>query len=552
MEPTKTMRTIANQASIATLIMIATVVALPARAADCAALLNAKLPETTIKIAQSAPAGKFSPPHGPPIEKLPAFCRVAGVIRPTRDSDIRFEVWLPASGWNGKLLSAGNGGFAGSIGYDAMAGNLRRGYATAGTDTGHEADWSDASWALHHPEKVADFGYRALHATTQNAKSLIQAFYTQLPEHSYFDSCSDGGREGLMEAQRFPEDFDGILAGAPANAWTDLMSNGLDVTQMLYGRKSAGYISSAKIPALQAAALAACDGQDGVKDGVISDPLRCHFDPSVLLCKGDDSPSCLTAPQVATAKRIYSGSFNSQGKQVYPGLMPGAEDGPNSWAAWITGARPTQGSGTIIIESYFRYMVYGNAQWNPLTAEVELSQRAANEKTAGTLNATDPNLHRFQARGGKLILYHGWNDSAIPPLYTVNYYESVIATMGAQTAESFIRLYMVPGMLHCSGGPGANSFGQLGHTTAKGSEYGTYDALEQWVEKNTAPGDITATKYNGNAAANGVQMTRPLCPYPQIAKYKGTGDANDSANFVCATTEDSPAVADRLNSEPYR
>jgi Tannase and feruloyl esterase len=546
------MRTIAIQAVIAALILIATVVALPARAADCATLLNAKLPDTTITVAQAAPAGKFSPPRGQPVEKLPAFCRVAGVIRPSRDSDIRFEVWLPASGWNGRLLSAGNGGFAGSIDYNAMAGDLRRGYATASTDTGHEADWSDGSWAFHHPEKVADFGYRALHATTQNAKSLIQAFYTRLPEHSYFDSCSNGGREGLMEAQRFPEDFDGILAGAPANAWTDLMANGIDVAQALYGRNPAGYISSTKTPALQAAALAACDGQDAVEDGVISDPLQCHFDPSVLLCQGDDSPSCLTAPQMASAKRIYAGGVNAQGKQVYPGLMPGAEDGPNSWAAWITGTAPGQGAGAIIVENYFRYMVYEDAKWNPLTAKVELIQREANEKTARTLNATDPDLRRFQARGGKLILYHGWNDSAISPLYTVNYYESVIATMGAQTAESFLRLYMVPGMLHCSGGPGANSFGQTGNTTTKGPEYGIYDALEQWVEKDIAPGDITATKYIDNAVGKGVQMTRPLCPYPQIAKYKGTGDANDSANFVCAAAQDSPAVADGPNSKPSR
>jgi hypothetical protein len=546
------MRTIATQAVIAALIMIATVGALPARGADCATLLNAKLPDTTITVAQSAPAGKFSPPYGAPVDKLPAFCRVAGVIRPTSDSDIHFEVWLPASGWNGKLLSAGNGGFAGSIAYNAMAGDLRRGYATAATDTGHEADWSDGSWAFHHPEKVADFGYRALHATTQNAKSLIQAFYTRLPEHSYFDSCSNGGREGLMEAQRFPEDFDGILAGAPANAWTDLLSGGIDVAQVLYGRDPAGYISSTKLPALQDAALAACDAQDGVKDGFINDPLRCHFDPSVLLCKGDDSRSCLTAPQVASAKRIYASGAHSQGKQVYPGLMPGAEDGPNGWAAWITGAGPAQAAGPVIVENYFRYMVFEDATWNPLTANLELAQRAADEKTARTLNATDSDLRRFQARGGKLILYHGWNDSAISPLYTVTYYKSVIATMGSQTAESFIRLYMVPGMLHCSGGPGANSFGQTGNTTAKGPEYGIYDALEQWVEKNTAPGDITATKYIDNVAGKRVQMTRPLCPYPQIPKYKGTGDTNNSANFVCATAEDSPAATDRLISQPSR
>jgi feruloyl esterase len=535
------MRTIATQAVITALIMISPLGALSARAADCATLLNAKLPDTTLTIAELASAGKFSPPYGAPVDKLPAFCRVAGVIRPTSDSYIRFEVWLPASGWNGKLLSAGNGGFAGSIGYSAMADDLRRGYATAATDTGHEADWSDGSWAFHHPEKVADFGYRALHATTQNAKSLIQAFYTRLPEHSYFDSCSDGGREALMEAQRFPEDFDGILAGAPANTWTNLITGGIDVAQELYGRNPGGYISSIKIPALQAAALAACDAQDGVKDGFINDPLRCHFDPSVLLCKGDDSRSCLTAPQVASAKRIYAAGAHSQGTQIYPGLMPGAEDGPNGWSTWITGTGPSQAAGPIIVENYFRYMVFEDATWNPLTAKVELAQRAADEKTARLLNATDSDLQRFQARGGKLILYHGWNDPAISPLYTVNYYKSVIATMGSQTAEGFIRLYMVPGMQHCGGGPGPNSFGQMGNTTAKGPEYGVFDALEQWVEKNTPPGDITATKYIDNVAAKGVQMTRPLCPYPQIAKYKGTGDTNDSVNFACARADSEPS-----------
>jgi feruloyl esterase len=212
------MRTIATLPVIAAIVLIATVGALPSLAADCETLLRTKLPDTTLTIAQSAPAGKFIPPYGRPVDKLPAFCRVAGVIRPTSDSYIRFEVWLPVSGWNGKFLSAGNGGFAGSINYNSMAGDLRRGYATAGTDTGHEADSEDASWAYHHPEKVIDFGYRAMHATSQNAKSLIQTFYARSPQYSYFDSCSDGGREGLMEAQRFPDDFDGILAAAPWNS----------------------------------------------------------------------------------------------------------------------------------------------------------------------------------------------------------------------------------------------------------------------------------------------------------------------------------------------
>lgn len=533
--------------AVVTIFLIPTIGATPARAADCATLLNTRLPDTTLTVAHSAPAGKFVPPYGRPLDKLPAFCRVAGVIRPTSDSYIRFEVWLPVSDWNGKFLSAGNGGFAGSINYNSMAGNLRRGYATAGTDTGHEADLEDASWAFHHPEKVIDFGYRAIHVTTQDAKSLIQAFYTRLPRHSYFDSCSDGGREALMEAQRFPEDFDGILAGDPANFWTNMFTAGIDLMQGVYGRNPAGYISSTKIPALQAAALEACDTLDGVKDGIISDPLRCHFDPAVLLCKGDDSRDCLTAPQVAAAKTLYAGGANARGKQIFPGFMPGAEDGPNGWSQWIIGTSPGKASGAVFVENYFRYMVLNDATWNLLTADVDKALLAADKETARSLNATDPDLRRFQVRGGKLILYHGWNDPAVSPQNSINYYESVIANMGKQQAESFIRLYMVPGMQHCFPGPGPNSFGQTGHTTTRGPEYGIYDDLEQWVENGVAPGEIIVTKYVEDDAAKGVQMTRPLCPYPQIAKYKGAGNTNDSVNFVCAAPTDLPTVTDRTN-----
>jgi hypothetical protein len=281
-------------------VLIFAAFALPAFA-GCKDLLRAALPDTTVTVAQSIPAGSFTPPYGNPIDKLPAFCRVAGVIKPTSDSYIRFEVWLPASGWNGKYLGVGNGGFAGSIGYNSLGGNLKRGYATAGTDTGHEGDAEDASWAFHHPEKVIDFGYRALHLTTANAKSLIEAFYSRLPRRSYFDSCSDGGREALMEAQRFPADFDGILAGAPANNWTHMLAAGVDVGKAIYG-DPAGYIPGIKFPAISAAVLAACDARDGVKDGILNDPTRCHFDPSVMLCKGEETRSCLTAPQVASLK----------------------------------------------------------------------------------------------------------------------------------------------------------------------------------------------------------------------------------------------------------
>src|SRR5580658_3548959 len=300
------------------LTVLAALPALSAAAATCESLAATPLPDTAIAIAQSIPAGNFTPPYGAILDKLPAFCRIAGVIQPTPDSYIRFEVWLPAGNWNGKFLGVGNGGFAGAVGFTSMGANLKRGYATAGTDTGHEADGEDASWAYHHPEKVNDFGYRALHLTTVNAKALVQAFYTQPLQHAYFDSCSDGGREALMEAQRFPADYDGILAGAPANFWTHMLAAGVDISQTIY-TDPAGYISSIKFPAIAAAVLAACDEQDGVKDGILNDPMRCHFDPSVLLCKDVETRACLTASQVASLKKLYAGGRNSHGALFFPG-----------------------------------------------------------------------------------------------------------------------------------------------------------------------------------------------------------------------------------------
>lgn len=533
------MRTFPPRAILFLLPLLTAATAIPAAAATCESLASTKLPDTTITTAQSIPAGTFTPPYGNPIGNLPDFCRVAGVIKPSNDSYIRFEVWLPSVGWNEKFLGVGNGGFAGSIDYNGMAGDLKRGYATAATDTGHQGEAVDASWAFRHPEKVTDFGYRALHLTTVNAKRLIQAFYNQSPQHSYFDSCSDGGREALMEAQRFPEDFDGILAGAPANYWTHLVASGVDLAKTLYGNPAA-YISSTKLPAITAAVLAACDAQDGVKDGIVNDPPRCHFDPSVLLCKGPESRTCLTAPQIVSLKMIYAGGKTSTGQQIFPGFTPGGESGQNAWGSWIIGPGPGGSFAAVYLENYFRYMVLENPSWNPLTANVDAAEREADAKTAQALNAVNPDLHQFQARGGKLILYHGWNDPAISPLNTIDYYKSVLAKMGAQNAEKFVRLYMVPGMQHCMGGPGPSSFGQLGSTTAVGPEHGIYSDLEQWVEKEAAPGDIVATKYFGDHPAQSVQMTRPLCPYPQVAKYKGSGNPNDYRNFTCVAAPSQP------------
>ncbi|MBV9761826.1 MAG: tannase/feruloyl esterase family alpha/beta hydrolase [Acidobacteriaceae bacterium] len=509
-------------------LLIASAASLGAETTKCERLSGLALANTTITVAEANPAGGFTPPEGDALDKLPAFCRVAGVMRPTSDSYIRFEVWMPAEGWNGKFLGVGNGGFAGAIDYRTLGGDLRRNYATAATDTGHQGEATDASWAYKHPEKVTDFGYRAVHETAEIAKKIIAEFYGRGAEHSYFDSCSDGGREALMEAQRFPEDYDGILAGAPAYAWTDLVSSGVEAAQRIYGNP-ASYISSFKVPAIGAAVLQACDAQDGVKDGIINDPMNCHFDPTEMLCKGAESRDCLTTAQAATLKVLYRGVEGGRGSGLFPGYMPGGETGPQGWSTWILGPGPGESYGVGYVENYFRYMVFEDPSWNVLTADVGAAKKAAERKTASQLDATNPDLHRFAARGGKLILYHGWNDPGIPPSFTIDYYKSVMSAMGQQQSQSFLRLYMVPGMQHCIGGPGATVFGQLGTTTAKGPSHGIYSALEEWVEKGTAPDEIIATKYADGKAV----MTRPLCAYPEIARYKGTGDTSDSASFSC-------------------
>jgi feruloyl esterase len=289
-------------------------------------------------------------------------------------------------------------------------------------------------------------------------------------------------------------------------------------------RDPAAYISGLKAPAISAAVIAACDAQDGVKDGVINDPRDCRFDPAVLLCKGPESRSCLTAPQVEFLKSLYTGASG------FPGLLPGGEAGSGGWGEWVLGHGLGDGLGFAFLQNYFRYVVYGDPEWNPFRADPDEALHMADDKTAQMLNATDPDLTQFRAHGGKLILYHGWNDPAIPALSTVRYYESVVSKMGQENTASFVRLYMVPGMQHCIGGPGATFIGQLGTPTENG---GVYGALEKWVEAGTAPGQLVATKYAGRPSK--VVMTRPLCVYPKVAKYKGSGDSTNAANFICAS-----------------
>ncbi|MGE5204323.1 MAG: tannase/feruloyl esterase family alpha/beta hydrolase [Chlamydiota bacterium] len=512
-------------------------------ATACERLGKLALSKVQITSAQMVAAGAFNPPahlspwlQGKPAlyKSLGPFCRVTAVAKPSADSDIKIEVWLPATGWNGKFQGQGNGGFAGEIDYHLMGIAIREGYATAATDTGHAASGIDASWALGHPEKIIDFGHRAIHEMTEAGKATTQAYYGRVPQHSYFASCSNGGRQALMEAQRFPADYDGIIAGAPANYWTHLLSSALWDAQATT-LDAASYIPSSKLPAIASAADAACDAQDGVRDGILNDPRQCRFDPGSLACKNGDSEKCLTAAQVTTLKKLYEGAHDAHGREVFPGFLPGAELGDGGWGLWITGSAPSKALLFAFGNGYFSNMVYDKASWDYKTANFDQAVKAADRKTARILNATDPNLKVFQERGGKLILYHGWNDPAISPLNTINYYQQVVKTMGQQSVNSFVRLYMVPGMQHCFGGLGTDSFGEPGTTVPKDPEHDLQLALEEWVEKGTAPGPIIATKHiNDDDPAKGVKMTRPLCPYPQAAKYKGNGDPNQAGSFECA------------------
>ncbi|HYL98366.1 MAG TPA: tannase/feruloyl esterase family alpha/beta hydrolase, partial [Blastocatellia bacterium] len=491
---------------------------------SCESLTSLKLQNATVSSATVVAEGPFQGPRpgGPPATPLivPEHCEVKGVATPTSDSEIKFEVWLPTKNWNGNFEQVGNGGWAGAIPRPSLADSVRRGYAGAGTDDGHTGG-GNAEWAIGHPEKLIDFGYRAVHETSIQAKTIIRAFYGKENSRAYFVGCSDGGREALMEAQRYPNDFNGIVAGAPANYWTHLLANAVWNAQALT-EAPASYIPSSKLAAIQKAVLAQCDTLDGVKDGLIEDPRRCKFDPELLRCKDADSSECLTEPQIVALKKIYEGPKNPRtGEQLFPGFSPGAEAAPGGWALWITGASPAHSFQFMFGNTYFADAVFGDVKWDYRTLNFDSDVQRSDSKNASILDSNNPDLTAFKARGGKLIQYHGWGDAAIPPLSSIFYYERVRSFMegpkaskaGSASVESFYRLFMVPGMGHCGGGLGANNFGNSG-VLAQDPEHDIVAALDLWVEKGIAPEKIIATGYLGGSPTRGVALTRPLCPYP--------------------------------------
>jgi len=486
--------------------MLFVLFAAPSRRVDsaadgsCARLAGLTLPASTITSTELVPAGdsRFSSPH--------PFCRITVTIAPTKDSDIHVEVWMPARGWNGKFQAVGNGDAAGAISYDAMIAAVSRGFATSSTDTGHVGN--SMAFALGHREKYIDFGYRALHEMTLKAKAIVAAFYGVPPARSYWNGCSQGGRQGITEAARYPADYDAIIAGAPAIDYMQLHAARMALSVFVH-RSQASYIPPEKYPAIHRAALAACDAADGVTDGLIADPTRCRFDPEVLKCTSGDTPACLTTEQIETARGLYAPiTDRATGRVIAAALLePGSELG---WAR-LAGPEPL----TNAVEP-FKYVVFQDPKWDWHAFSPAADLQRALQVDAGVINFTDPDLEPFFNRGGKLLMYHGWADQQVTPLGSVQYFNDVVKKVEMDVVGKSIQLYMVPGMNHCQGGVGADNFDKMA-------------AMEGWIAKGVAPEYIVAAhRTNGTP-----DRTRPLCPYGKIARYTGTGSSDDAANFVC-------------------
>jgi feruloyl esterase len=477
--------------------MIATLALLGALSGSpCEDLRTVSLPNITITAAEPVKAAPA----------VPAHCRIAAVLTPSSDSHIEIEVWLPIDGWNGKLQVVGNGGWAGIISTPAMSQALREGYATASTDTGHKG--GSGAFAVGHPEKLVDFGYRSMHETTVTAKALVAKFYQRPPRLSYYNGCSTGGRQGMMEAQRYPDDFDAIVAGAPVYNQIHLNTSQVSL-QVDMLRDQSLIVPQAKVDLVAKAVLTACDAQDGVRDGIVSNPEACKFDPAMLLCKGAEGADCLTTKQVESVRRAYAPVKTKSGEVVYPGHSYGFETG---WRIPQPGAPINP-----LFADMPRYLSRQDEKWDVMTFDLEADLAAA-VKNAGYIESSDPHLEKFKARGGKLLLYHGWADPGPAPANTIRYYNEVVKALGGSRQDDWMRLFLLPGVGHCGGGVGPDQADYMA-------------ALERWKETGTAPDQIVAAKVAGGR----VTMTRPICAYPKVDSYKGTGSTNDTVNFACVS-----------------
>jgi feruloyl esterase len=521
----------------------------PATAAGqtCEGLAAFQYPDATVTMAQSEPGGPYVAPDAWHLvfTDLPPYCRVTATLTPTPDSSINVEVWMPTSRYNGRYLGTGNGGYAGGFFYSELADGINKGFATANTDMGTAPSAGvNADVLVGHPEKWIDFGWRSTHLMTLFAKALIEAFYGVAAHPSYFAGCSTGGQQALMEAERFPTDYDGILAGDAAFNRTHLHT----ITVWTYAathRTLASYIPATKFDVINQQVLAQCGGQDGGVPGdpFLTDPRNCKFDPATLQCPaGTDGPSCLNPDQVAAMRQYYGGVLNpSNGAVINPGYMPGSETSNPGALGLALNESLTEPA----FDSLFKW-VFGLA-WQWQTFDFNHDVDSVDQVLAADLNADSADLSTFAGRGGKLILYHGWADPLLPSPSSINYFNALVAATASANGQSaqaiaktqqYARLFMAPGMWHCKDGPGPNSFGGVIQQPAPSfdPQHDLLSALTQWVERGVAPTTVVATKYTDDDASLGIVMQRPLCVYPQIPVYRG-GDPALASSFTCATDE---------------
>jgi pimeloyl-ACP methyl ester carboxylesterase len=484
--------------------------AAPASAAvPCAELGSLSLPDTTVTAAEEVATGVFAPPVGPPLDNLPAFCRVALTVSP----QIRIEVWLPRDTWNGRYRGEGGGGYAGQISYGGLAAGLRAGYATASTDTGHPAS-AGGTFALNtdgtlNMPLIVDYAERSLRELAVKAKAVIGAYYGTGPRYSYWNGCSTGGRQGLMAAQRFPDEYDGLVIGAPAINFDRFVAAEL-WPQVVMNTTVGGPIAASKLTAVTRAAVAACDPDDGAVDGIIGDPRKCTYDPAALACKaGDDPASCLSPQEADAVRKIWNGPTSSTRERLWFGLERGASlaglAGPNAFP---------------IASTHFQYWIHQDPKfdWRALSeADFKADFKRSQQKFRSVIGTDDANLTAFRKRGGKMIIWHGEADQLIFPRGTVHYFERVLAANGGRRGVGeFARLFMAPGVGHCGGGGGP-------------TPVGLFELVVNWVEHGVAPATATASRKRDD----GTVISRPLCPYPTIAKWTGRGSPDDAADFVC-------------------
>ncbi|WP_395496001.1 tannase/feruloyl esterase family alpha/beta hydrolase [Acetobacter sp. KSO5] len=494
-----------------------------AHATSCADLARQALPDTTFTTVQTVEAGQWQAPQtqltrimsapgmnvaGKPTRgSTPAFCRVAATLHPSSDSAIRIEVWMPLKGWNGRFLGVGNFGWAGSLMYQGMETGVSEGYAVASTDTGHDSSTPEGQgglFTLGHPEKMVDYAYRADHLMTTTAKTLIHSFYGQNASHAYWIGCSLGGLEGLIEAKRFPEDYDGIVVGAPPNPIVNFNAEQLWAGWMSYHNPALG-VPREKFQLLNKAVMNACATPVGKKQGFLDEPDACHFEPKDLLCKGADTSSCLTASEVQSAEQIYQGPVNPRTHQVlFPGPAKGSEDGFSA-----------DGKAFPVALDLFKYAAFQNPNWDWTTLNWDTDIAKATQ-AVGPLLHVDDNLTPFFRHGGKLLMYIGWNDGHNPE-QLADYYQAVMKNAGG-SAKDAMRLITIPGMGHCYGGAGCDTFSKLG-------------AIDNWASNQTAPDKLIAARVEDGK----VTRTRTLCAWPAVARYDGKGSMDDAASFACVT-----------------